>query len=125
MKLRINKGNTLRIRMSQTEANELASTGKVEEVLNFGKATLVYTVESSSDESVSVDFKDNIVLITVNNSIINKWYNSDQVGFETTIPLPDGKSFYVLVEKDYKCLTKRPNEDESDLFENPLEKHKD
>lgn len=125
MKLRINKGNTLRIRMSQIEVNELASNGKVEEVLNFGKTTLIYSVESSDDESVSVDFKNNIVSIFINSGIVNEWHKSDQVGFDKTITVSENETFYVLVEKDFKCLTKRPNEDETDLFENPLDKHKD
>ncbi|MDH5474757.1 MAG: hypothetical protein OEX22_03595 [Cyclobacteriaceae bacterium] len=125
MKLRINKGNTLRIRMSQTEVNELVSNGKVEEVLNFGNNALVYSVKRTSDESISVDFKDNMVLISVNSEIVNKWHKSDQVGFDKTILISDDESFYVLIEKDFKCLTDRPNEDETDLFENPLEKHDD
>ncbi|MEZ4932033.1 MAG: hypothetical protein R2788_07940 [Saprospiraceae bacterium] len=48
------------------------------------------------------------------------WSRSDEVGLEDDMPLGDGNALHILVEKDFKCLTER-SEDESDLFPNPNE----
>ena len=45
------------------------------------------------------------------------------VGMQKIISVGEEIDLSILIEKDFKCLTDRPNEDESDLFENPINKH--
>ncbi len=49
------------------------------------------------------------------------WANSSEISLRASSPLPDGNELTILVEKDFKCLTDRPHEDESDLFPHPKE----
>ena len=55
--------------------------------------------------------------------IASEWATTDQVGIEKTIFVAEGSDLAILIEKDFKCLTDRPHEDESDLFENPMNNH--
>ena len=62
------------------------------------------------------------IRIEIDQKTVNDWVNTDQVGFEGSFPLENGDKLSILVEKDFKCLTERI-EDESDLFPNPNESH--
>ena len=120
MKLRIN-GDSLRLRLSQREVEEFSSEGKTTDSICFGGTTLNYELRKA--DSFSSKFSDQKIVIEVPSDIGAKWAISDQVAIEKTISVGDGGNLSILVEKDFKCLTDRPNEDESDLFENPMNKH--
>ena len=120
MKLRI-KGNSLRMRLSQAEVDEFASSGKVRNTICFGETSLFY--ELRKGEIYSVLFRDQKIVVEVPNQEATEWVSTDQVGIEETITVGDDRDLSIFIEKDFKCLTDRANEDESDLFENPLNKH--
>lgn len=120
MKLRI-KGNTIRFRLTQTELDKI-NTGSVEDQTGFpGGSSLTYKIQKG--KSYAAEFAQDVLTITVPAEIINDWVTTDKVGIENSVGLTDGSRLDILLEKDFKCLTERPTEDESDMFSNPLEKH--
>ena len=115
MKLRI-KGDTIRIRLSETEVSSLAEGNPVVEETNFPSSTLTCKVQPSA--SVDADFKNNMVLVNLTDAEINSWAKTDEVTISKDIAIPNDNILSILVEKDFKCLTVRP-EDESELYPNP------
>ena len=122
MKIRI-LGNSIRLRLSQTEVRQLSEKGTVTEQTQFGptaETTLVYTLEKRGDEPISATFSNNRIQVFLPDTTVDNWASSNEVSLENQMPLDNGNSLRILVEKDFKCLTDR-NEDESDLFPNPAE----
>ncbi len=119
MKLRI-KGNTIRIRLSEPEVNKLAAGGSVTEETRFPTHTLTYKVQVA--DTVLADFQDKTVTVQLSKTEVDRWAATGRVGISHEITLENGDILSILVEKDFKCLTVRP-EDESDLFPNPNKHH--
>ena len=119
MKLRI-KGNTLRIRLSVTEVDMLANGKPVKEETNFPSSTLSCSVIPG--ESNSADFDNKTVLISLKRAAIETWAESTEVSISGNIPIGQNNILSILVEKDFKCLTVRL-EDESELYPNPNQEH--
>ena len=119
MKLRI-KGNTIRIRLSETEVNLLANGKSVIEETEFPSGTLSYLVQPA--DLSSADFLAGSVLIKLSHDEIDKWAKTDEVTISKEIAIPNDNILSILVEKDFKCLTVRP-EDESELYPNPNKHH--
>ena len=121
MKLRI-KGNTLRLRLSQTEVSTLQEDDEIKDYIEFVSNTLTYMLEVTDLDQPHCDFKEGRVVVQITRDQAKKWFSPQEVGFQFETKTKTNKeSIVVLVEKDFKCLTDRPNEDESDLFENPLQ----
>ena len=120
MKLRI-QGNSIRFRLTQTEVSNCgeadACIGKVE--FPDGN-TLIYRLTTGSELSSS--FKDNVITISLPEMEVENWATSDQVGISGDLTLEDESKLSILVEKDFKCLTER-GEDESDMFPHPKKRH--
>ena len=119
MKLRI-KGDTIRIRLSESEVSLLAEGNPVIEKTHFPSSTLTYKVQPST--STSVDFNDNMIQIYLMQDEIDSWAKTDEVTISKDIAVPNDNILSILVEKDFKCLTVRP-EDESELYPNPNKHH--
>jgi hypothetical protein len=119
MKLRI-KGNTIRIRLSETEVNLLAEGSTVVEETHFPSSKLTYKIQPSTAESV--DFIDGVVQVNLTQGEIDRWAKTDEVTISKDIAIPNANILSILVEKDFKCLTVRP-EDESELYPNPNKHH--
>lgn len=114
MKLRI-RGNTVRLRLTQGEVNALASDGKVEESVPFAGRALVYAIVADEKGSaLAASFDGARVQVSVPRAQARSWADSDQVGLEA-----EHQGIAILVEKDFKCLTPRKNEDDGDAFPNP------
>jgi hypothetical protein len=115
MKLRI-KGNSVRMRLTQSEAAQLRETGVVSETVDFaGGGQFVYAIDTSADDDmIKITFENCFLRITVPGQLADEWVMSEQVGLESNATVPA-----VLIEKDFACLTDRPNEDESDMFPHP------
>ena len=123
MKLRI-MGNTLRLRLSQGEVEKLGKDGTVSDATVFpGEMALTYTLESSPLNSMDCSLSDNTILLSIPEATVNEWVNSEMVGFNKEFDLGNSSILSILVEKDFKCLTDRPGESESDLFPNPSKSH--
>ncbi|UXP32468.1 hypothetical protein N6H18_00570 [Reichenbachiella agarivorans] len=116
MKLRI-LNNSIRLRLNQTEVNTFAQEGIVSAELQFGINSLVYSLKRDhKSQKVEANFEGNEISILVPVAIADQWILPEEVGFEND----DQAKVKLLIEKDFQCLHKRPNEDESDSFPNPL-----
>jgi hypothetical protein len=121
MKIRI-KGNTLRLRLTQTEVENVNAGQVVEENVPFGKGqpTFSYAVSPESEtDKILVSYLDNTIRSVLPQKQAHQWAITDQVSLEENIEWEDGTTLQILVEKDFQCLHKRPAEDEGDNFPNP------
>ncbi len=119
MKLRI-KGNTLRLRLSKSEVAKIGREGYVEDAIHFGaNARLKYAMQVSDVPSLSATMEHCTITVYLPKALAKTWVETEEVGFEANQPLENGESLYILVEKDFQCLTARPNEDESDNYAHP------
>ena len=126
MKIRI-KGNSLRLRLTQTEIQQFGSTGEVSETISFGgipRKELTYSlVKSSEREQIHASYKDDQIKVFIPASMATDWVNTELVGMEEMVNTGYGEELKLLVEKDFQCLKPRVGEDDSDAFPNPLAEH--
>lgn len=120
MKLRI-LDNSLRLRLTQSEVQMLASTGRVAATTSFGPgAALGYALEASRDVAETIArFDGGHVTVTVPEQVVRTWSESAQVGIEKEQPVGGGRVLTVLVEKDFKCLHGAASRVDADAFPNP------
>ncbi len=118
MKIRI-KENTLRYRLSKSEVAKLVEDGMIEERTEFINTVLIYTICETEKECLSADFIQNKITLYVPKKALQEWANTDEVGIDFRMPLINGKTLYLLLEKDFKCADMAVNEDQSDYFDNP------
>lgn len=121
MKLRVRR-NSLRLRLSRSEVAQFASSGSVEETVEFGSAepSLTYRLCMTPDsETILAIFANNRIDVLVPKVDAENWINSEMVGIDAAQQLSDSKTLLILVEKDFACLVQRENEDEKDAFPNP------
>ena len=122
MKLRM-RGNSIRLRLTRSEAAQFAETGSVTETIEFGvmEPELSYQLLAARDGAMmSAQFIDNNLRVWIPKNDAENWINSDQVGIEASQELGKDKILRILVEKDFACLSERTGEDESDAFPNPF-----
>jgi len=121
MKLRV-RGNSLRFRLTQKEVDRLIAEGTVGECVRFSPSDtdrLRYTLEASETAlTVSAKFGRGEVLVTVPAWRAAEWAKTDAVGITSTQAIGDGADLHIAVEKDFRCLQPRTDEDESDNFPN-------
>ncbi len=119
MKLRI-RGNSVRLRVSQSELRQLAERGTARDSTAFGPgAELVYGLSVGAAGPVRAEFSGANVTVTVPRAAFERWLDEDQISIHAEQPIDGGRVLTILVEKDFTCLTAREGEDESDLFPNP------
>jgi hypothetical protein len=121
MKLRI-QGNSLRLRLSQSEVAQFSKTGFVEDSIQFAPgASLSYTIETASAlEAPLATFQDHWLRVQVPASAARDWYTTDRVAISSDQPIGDEKALSVLIEKDFQCLHGGEQRD-PDAYPNPLE----
>lgn len=120
MKLRI-RGDSLRLRLTQAEVAALASPdGRVEESIAFGagSAPLTYAI-ACAGTTLEAKLTGTRIEVSVPVAIARAWATSDEVGLSGTQDAGDGRTLRLLIEKDFACLTKRPEEEDRDAFPNP------
>ena len=120
MKMRV-RGNSIRLRLTQSEVAEFGEKGLVTETIEFGgENKLIYALESRADaETVKADFEDNRIVITVPQTQAKHWAKSGEVGIEEKQDTGDDKVLRLLIEKDFACLEPREGEDDADNFPHP------
>ena len=120
MKLRI-RGNSIRLRLTRSEVEQLASEGEVEEVVHFGQPDLPFTyrITTSNSEKVAARFEGRRISVSIPLAEADAWSGSEDVAVEGFQTIDENQRLRILVEKDYACLTEREGEDESDAFPNP------
>jgi len=120
MKLRI-QGDSVRFRLTQSEVDQLLELGQIDSEINFPDGNkLSYALKSSGEFHCSFD--NDQVALSVPADAVNAWAKSDQVGISHRLKVPDDKILLILVEKDFKCLTRSADE-EGDMFPNPKTSH--
>jgi hypothetical protein len=120
MKLRI-KGNSIRFRLTQTEIDTIAKKPEEEKTDFPGGVSISYKIQKGN--TLAAAFLNGAISITVPSNIIDDWVTTDKVSIDCSVGLNKGDTLHILLEKDFKCLTGRPQEDETDMFPNPLEIH--
>jgi hypothetical protein len=112
MKIRMQR-NSIRFRLKQFEVEDLAEKKFVKEVIVFGneekdQLQLILKVGSSD---FSLEQKTTAVQLIISERVANQWMKTDLVGFEQKIRTAKGKEINILVEKDFKCLTRSDEEE--------------
>ena len=125
MKLRI-RSNSIRLRLEKKEVAALAQTKRVQETTRLGPATtdvLIYALATHrGTDEVRVHWENGSLELSIEETLATELNDTDRVSIETTLDFLD-ETLKVLIEKDFKCLTIRNGEDESDNYENPQEMH--
>ena len=122
MKLRI-RGNSIRFRLTKTEVAQLAETGSVEEIVEFGireEQRFIYSLIVSTEiENVIAVLENKRIFVLVPKSQAIEWASTNEVGIRSAQSLDESKTLQILIEKDFACLDDRFGEDDSDAFPNP------
>jgi hypothetical protein len=118
MKLRLRQ-NSVRLRLTRSEVQRLAEGQAIEESVAFAPAAatnLRYLVRSAEGLPGGIaSFQAGCVAVELPASQVTSWATGTEEGiyFDTAWGLK------VAVEKDFKCLDPRTEEDESDAFDHP------
>lgn len=118
MKIRI-KGNSVRIRLNRPEVDAFSESEYIEEKTEFGTGTFIYALQQGGKDTLTATFSGNKITMLIPEALIKEWNNESKVGFDANMDLGNGKSLYLLLEKDFKCLDET-TEDQSENFDNPL-----
>lgn len=117
MKLRI-KGNSIRIRLSRPEVEQLAKEQYLEEKTGFADNVFVYALQGKDELSdLSAAFSNGKMTMYVPTHIAAKWADNEVVGYNYNMELGNGQQLYLLLEKDFKCIDS--DEDQADNYDNP------
>jgi hypothetical protein len=116
MKLRI-KGNTVRLRLSQSEVELLEKGGTVYEKTEFGASDFGYRLRANREWKA--EFENGTISISVPEEEVANWATTDKVGMQKIFTFEKSSDLDVLIEKDFKCLS--PRSDEEGLFPHPKE----
>jgi hypothetical protein len=120
MKIRI-KGNSIRYRLDKKDITALQTQQKVEESTVIGAGNLHFCIKSKAGNTAPyIKLESSAIHLSLPQEQIQQWTDTDQVGFSVEIPNTDGSVLQILVEKDFKCLTER-SEDEANAFDNPAQ----
>src|SRR6266550_2291497 len=119
MKLRI-KGNSIRLRLGQSEVTRLAIDGRVEEFTAFGpsiKQRFGYALCASPGEhDVSAGFEDRHMIIRAPANVIHQWVTTDQVSIHAIQRSGGDGELRILIEKDFECIEAASGESQEDAF---------
>jgi hypothetical protein len=119
MKLRI-RGNSVRIRVTQSELDRVAGTGEVNDTVHFGQgAQLTYRLVVADAGKVTAAFDGTALTVRVPAAVIGDWARTDIVSITGEQALDGGETLRILVEKDFECLAPRDDEPPGDFFVNP------
>lgn len=118
MKIRF-KGNSVRLRLNQSEVRAILDGKKVVEKTDFPGATLRFELhaEAGMAEKIHAELADHCLQITINAAMASAWTDPACVGFSHPVPLKNGDVLRVLIEKDFACLDRQ--DQEPDAFPNP------
>ncbi len=118
MKLRL-RGNSLRLRLTKTEVADLTRLGAIEESTQAGPGSdglFGYRVETSTAAAaVSSRFTGSQMVVILPAKAAQDWAVGDEVGIYADMPW----GLKLSIEKDFRCLTPRPEESDDDAFDHP------
>ncbi|MBX2818183.1 MAG: hypothetical protein KTR29_00840 [Rhodothermaceae bacterium] len=123
MKLRIS-GNSIRIRLQQQELAYLIKFGLVQDSVTFSldpSRSLSYALVAADHvNEVEAQYEEGQILISVPKQVLTEIAETDRVGISYQKRLGDD-TLAILIEKDYKCLT--PRAEDEDAFPHPEQKN--
>ena len=120
MKIRI-KGDSIRIRLTKSEVDKFGSEGHIEETTHFANGAFSYALTNDETaKELSACFDNGRIVMLVPSAMQQEWAETDIVGFKNNIDIGGGKTLFLLLEKDFKCIDGEVLEDQSDNYENPL-----
>lgn len=125
MKIRI-LGNSIRLRLSQTEVKEILEIGRVQQSIRFGASArqqLHYALQKADIPTIQATYNADEICVQIPRKMADDWASSNEISLETHMPISEKETLRILVEKDFQCIDVRKGEDESDLFPNPETKH--
>lgn len=116
MKLRTTH-NSIRLRIRKSELVQLEQTHLIEEAIGFpaGPTLRFALVIRAQEQLLDAKFENHQIRISIAKSAAKQWIETNQVGIEAQLALPNSEELYLLIEKDFPCLD-RENEDKSDTF---------
>ncbi|CAN5639654.1 hypothetical protein BH10BAC3_BH10BAC3_10450 [soil metagenome] len=119
MKLKL-KDNASRLRLSQTDIENLAAKGFVEEQISFSKdVALCYRIEAKEEILKPGNrYAENTITVFIPRDFTNVWPCNSVVDTSAVHTTEDGNEIFILIEKGYQCLDNK-DEDQSDNFFNP------
>ena len=117
MKLRI-RANTIRFRLSQSEIKTLEAGDFVEANLFF-EPKFRYKIEVQNTDKIACKYEDNSLTVSLPKQEVRIWTGSEQVGIRGIQTLENGEEIKILVEKDFRCLVPRGEEEDLDTFKHP------
>jgi len=117
MKLRM-QGNSLRLRLTQSEVEKVRDKGEVSETVKFRSGgTFMYRLQTCvGGDLVQAVLAYGLISISVSTAMAERWATSEEVG----IYGQDGE-LRISVEKDFRCLTRASDEQETDAYPHPAE----
>ena len=121
VKLRLQR-NSLRLRVSPSELDRFAESGRLEETIYFGPGTgsqLTYILARGSGQSIEIESVPGHVTVLLPSEAARTWSTTGQVGIAGDVDLGIRGTLSVLVEKDFACLDGSTDEN-LDTFPNPL-----
>ncbi|MBC7418085.1 MAG: hypothetical protein H7325_08030 [Pedobacter sp.] len=118
MKIRI-KGNSIRLRLTKTDVQNLKELGKLEEKTIFSE-TEVFKYSLEIDESnigISAKFDQNKISIFLSKKNVKTLTETDEITVQGNQKNGTANGLFLLIEKDLECLDST-TEDQSDMYKN-------
>ena len=114
MKLRI-KGNSIRLRLLQSEVARLVGHGEIIEETALGANTLRYSIRMTrKTDEIGTRFENGEIEIAIPEMMARGWADGDSVSLEA-----EQGGLSILVEKDFVCLDRPHDPDREDAYPNP------
>ena len=115
MKLRL-QSNSIRLRLTRPEVERLDATGMVEEALTFPNGeTFSYRLQSrvqvAAPEAVC---RNQSLTVYLSREDTEGWTRTEEVGIYGQCG-----ALSIAIEKDFRCLTARPGEQEAGAYPHP------
>ncbi len=123
MKLRI-RGDSVRLRVTRGEVEQLAAGTSIVEETHFPDAVLTCRLNVSDNEEFTASFGDGVLVVSLPKSRTLDWTGSDEVSLFTEQKIEGAGTLSLLVEKDFSCLAPDPQRDaadDADSFPHPDE----
>ena len=121
MKLRL-LDDSIRLRLSQSEVVAAGEQRAVEACTRFpdGSAFCFALESDAGAATASAAYASDRLVVRLPAAEISAWArDAEAVSLQEEVGLPDGGTLKLLVEKDFRCLAPREDEDQSDLYMNP------
>lgn len=120
MKLRI-RGNSIRLRLTRSEVDQLVENGSVQERVEFGRGKSRFSYRLVADDGIdgpSAIYEMDEMTISISRTAADNWKNAETIGIESFQSLGDDSELRILIEKDFACQKTRVGENDSDAFPN-------